>query len=261
MTSKRQEPASEERRPAFNKVGENLYRHTPSENYYALLKRGGKQFRRSLKTNDRALARRRLVDLRRKIGNLTLTDTRNANFKALADSWLEGIRHALKPATIMRRKICIKGLARFFNSVPIRNISSTQCDKWLERRGNTLSASSFVQELDTLRLILDHAVKRGLLLDNPALSIKRRKIVTKKIVIPTREQFQSIIAAIRDQDRVFGTQGKGRSGADLLELLAYSGCRLREATELHWKDVDLDRNCITVAGGEGGTKNNEIRTI
>jgi integrase len=100
-----------------------------------------------------------------------------------------------------------------------------------------------------------------LLLDNPALSIKRRKIVTKKIVIPTREQFRSIIAAIRDEDHAFGTQGKGKAGADLLQLLAYSGCRLREATGLRWQDVDFARGCITVTGGEDGTKNHEIRTV
>jgi integrase len=145
--------------------------------------------------------------------------------------------------------------------VPVRNISGAQCDKWLERRGNALSASSFVQELDTLRLILDYAVGRGLLLDNPALSIKRRRVVSKQILIPTREQFQVIVSAVRDSDNKFGTQGKGKDGADLLELLAYSGCRLGEATELRWKDVDFDRGTITVTGGEDGTKNHEQRTI
>ncbi len=261
MASKHLEPASGRRDAIFNKVGENMYRHAPSGNYYALLKRGGKQFRRSLKTNDRALANRRLADLRQKIANLTLTDTRNGNFTALATCWLDGNRHALKPATISRREICIKGLAPFFNAISIRNISSAQCDKWLERRGNVLSASSFVQELDTLRLNLDYAVNRGLLLDNPASSIKRRKIVSKKVVIPTREQFQSIIAAIRDQGRTMGTQGKGGNGADLLELLAYSGCRLREATGLRWQDADFARGCVTVTGGEGGTKNHETRIV
>lgn len=261
MTSNESKTAPVNNDPEFKKVGENLYRHAPSGNYYALLKRGGKQFRRSLKTDDRALANRRLADLRKKIANLTLSDTRNATFEALSKSWLEGVRHALKPATVARREICIKGLAPFFNAVPVRNIATAQCDKWLERRGNGLSASSFVQELDTLRLILDYAVSRGLLLDNPALSIKRRKVVSKKIVIPTREQFQAVISAIRDPGNKFGTQGKGTDGADLLELLAYSGCRLHEATELRWSDVDFDRGCITVTGGEVGTKNHEPRTV
>jgi hypothetical protein len=51
-------------KPAYRHVGENLYRRVSSGIYYALLKKGGKQFRRALKTNDIALARRRLNELR-----------------------------------------------------------------------------------------------------------------------------------------------------------------------------------------------------
>ena len=43
-------------------VAENLYRLESSGGYYALVKKAGKQFRRSLKTNDRKLAERRLGD-------------------------------------------------------------------------------------------------------------------------------------------------------------------------------------------------------
>jgi len=51
-------------------VGENLYRvlrpgdkpAKPTGIYYALVKRGRKQFRRSLKTSDRRLAERRLAE-------------------------------------------------------------------------------------------------------------------------------------------------------------------------------------------------------
>lgn len=248
-------------RPEFCKVAENLYRRTATDVYYALFKRSGKQFRRSLKTTDRALANRRLTDLRQKIARLTLTDTRNALFEALAKSWLDGIRHGLKLASVSRRQVCITGLAPYFNQVPIRNISAAQCAKWLEKRGAGLSASSFDQELDTLRLILAHGVERGLLLENPALGIKRRKLAARKIVVPSRDQFQSIIAAVRDADNRYRTHGKGSDGADLLELLAYSGCRLGEAVQLRWQDVDFERGCITVTGGETGTKNHEPRIV
>ena len=55
----------------FRKVGENLYRLNTSGGYYALLKRGGKQFRKSLKTTDKELAKRRLGELREKVGRLS----------------------------------------------------------------------------------------------------------------------------------------------------------------------------------------------
>ena len=106
-------------RPEFSKVAENLCRRTSTDAYYALLERGGKQFRRSLKTADRSLANRRLADLRKRIANLTLSDARNTTFEALAKSWLDGVRHALKPAGLSRREVCVKGLTPFFNLVPV----------------------------------------------------------------------------------------------------------------------------------------------
>jgi hypothetical protein len=55
--------------PAFHKVAENLYRLESSGGHYALIKRSGKQFRRSLKAKDRKLADRRLKELKGKIGS------------------------------------------------------------------------------------------------------------------------------------------------------------------------------------------------
>jgi hypothetical protein len=60
-----QKPAEQ---PVFHKVIENLYRLESSGGYYALIKKSGKQFRRSLKTKDRKLAERRLKELKRQIG-------------------------------------------------------------------------------------------------------------------------------------------------------------------------------------------------
>jgi hypothetical protein len=53
----------------MKKVGPNLYRaHTGR--YYLLVKRAGKQFRRSLKTKDAKLAKRRLREFQEKAGRL-----------------------------------------------------------------------------------------------------------------------------------------------------------------------------------------------
>ena len=54
--------------PVFHKVAENLYRLESSGGHYALIKKSGKQFRRSLKTKDRKLADRRLKELKVQIG-------------------------------------------------------------------------------------------------------------------------------------------------------------------------------------------------
>src|SRR5262245_3192164 len=100
--------------PVFNKVGENLYRLESTGTYYGLLKRAGKQFRRSLKTTDRKLADRRLADFRLQVGGLSLTEDARVSFETVASRWLDSARHALKASTIKRRETCIKNLVPYF---------------------------------------------------------------------------------------------------------------------------------------------------
>tara|TARA_B100001029_G_C14704101_1_gene256465 strand:+ start:134 stop:421 length:288 start_codon:yes stop_codon:yes gene_type:complete len=56
----------------FKKVAENLYRLNQTGGYYALVKRGGKQIRRSLKTTDKSMAKRRCKHFLRKLRTLGL---------------------------------------------------------------------------------------------------------------------------------------------------------------------------------------------
>jgi hypothetical protein len=69
-------------------MAENLYRLETSGGYYALLKRGDKQFRRSLRTKDRKRAERRLAEMRDQVGNLTISDDARLSFADVAKRWL-----------------------------------------------------------------------------------------------------------------------------------------------------------------------------
>ena len=197
-----------------------------------MIKRGGKQFRRSLKTNeDRKLAERKLAELRAKVGNLTPSKDAPSSFEEAAKTWLAHKRHEMKPSSALRRETCIKALKPFFEGVAIRNISRAHC------------------------------VERGVMLENSAESIKRKRIIQAKIAIPSKDEFRRLVQAIRQSDGRPDSQARSKPGADLVELMAYSGMRLREATSLAWKDVDFIKGALTVRGGEHGTKNGEERTI
>src|SRR5881296_3310265 len=87
--AKSTEPAGQS---VFHKVAENLYRLESSGGYYALVKRAGKQFRRSLKTKDRKLAERRLGDLKAKVGALRISDDADLNFRQVANYWNEATK-------------------------------------------------------------------------------------------------------------------------------------------------------------------------
>ena len=70
MTKKDKKASSTRKRYTFKRVSENLYKVIETGGYYALVKRGGKQIRRSLKTTDKALAKRRLAELKQKASKL-----------------------------------------------------------------------------------------------------------------------------------------------------------------------------------------------
>jgi len=171
----------------FNRVGENLYWLESTGKYYGLLKRAGKQFRRSLKTRDRKLAERRLAEPRQQIGNLSLTEDGDASFEEVARRWVETTQHALKESSVKRRETCIKNLSLFLKGTSIRNVTPRHCERWLTERGRNIAPQTFAHELNTMNGIFNYAVRQGLLLSNPALDIKRRKIFQAKITVPTRE--------------------------------------------------------------------------
>lgn len=249
------------RKLVFHRVAENLYRLEQSGGYYALLKRGDKQFRRSLKTKDRKLAERRLSDLRAQVGNLKINEEGRLSFAEVAERWMAATAHTIKPSTAIRRRTCIKNLAPFFAGVSIRNIQQQHCERWLTERASKIASQTMANELNALRPIFAYAVKAGLMLSNPATDIRRKKAAQKPMVIPTREQFRKLVETIRTSDGRPDSQMKAKPGADLVELLAYSGCRIAEATALTWQDVAFDSGTLTIRGGLDGTKNYETRML
>ncbi len=249
------------RKTVFHRVAENLYRLEQSGGYYALLKRADKQFRRSLKTKDRKLADRRLSELRAQVGKLTTSGDARLTFEQVAQRWKDATGHTVKVSTVKRWDSCIKNLAPFFAGVPIRNIQARHCERWLTERASKIAPQTMANELNVMRPIFAYAVRGGLMLANPAADIRRHKFVQKPITVPTRDQFRTLLATIRQSDGRTDSQAKAKPGADLVELLAYTGCRIAEAGTLTWADVNFDAGTLTVTGGEQGTKNHESRTI
>ena len=242
---------------SFTRVAQNLYRYKTGT-YYAFVKKTGRRLHRSLKTNDRKLADRRLADFKNKSRGLAVGDEANASFGVLARHWLEIHRHALSASTAKRKTQFIQALEPFFNGTALRNIRQMHCEKWVLERGVKLSPSSFNHELGLMKAVLAFARKRGLILDSPAADIARKRISQPVINVPTREQLKALIAAIRDSDGRADSQAKAKAGADLVELLAYSGCRLGEARALRWKHVNFDSNRLTVPGTKSDSSNRAI---
>jgi integrase len=231
-----------------------LYRSSNSGMFYGIFTRKGDQVKKSLKTTDKELARRRLEALRQKVARLNTKAGKAILFADLAKRWLDTVSGMMKPSSSLRRETAINALKPYFTNT-VRAIDRSQVDTWAASRSKTTAARTFNIERETLIQILDSAMREGLILENPARVVERRKQPQAKIVIPTKGQFKTLLATLRQSDV------RHHDAADLCELLAYSGCRLAEATAMTWGDVNLELSNFTITGGEYGTKNHEVRTL
>ena len=79
----------------------------------------------------------------------------------------------------------------------------------------------------------------------------------KEIALPTTEQFNALIAEMRA-----GHSRDSRNSADLAAGLAFTGCRIGEAREIEWRDIDFDAGELVLRGDAAtGTKNWELRRV
>jgi integrase len=91
------------------------------------------------------------------------------------------------------------------------------------------------------RGVREHRAKGGAVLENPARHVKRLGVRPKKLTLPEPDEFIALV-------RTVATGGSGFSApcAELIQFLAYSGCRLSEAGRFTWGDIDWNRNELVI---------------
>jgi integrase len=196
-----------------------------------------------------------LNDLKNQAAKLTTGAKAKMGFSTLANRWHEINRTRLKPSTQVRQAGVTKNFCKHFGDTPARNITKRMAEDWAQSRSNQVCARTLNYERECLIRIFDYAIRDGIILENPARAIVRRKSKSKKAVIPTRDQFKTML------DTIHLLRSDALPAIDLCELLAYSGCRLNEATSLTWGDINFKKKTFTITGGEKGTKNHEQRSV
>ncbi|HEV2328045.1 MAG TPA: site-specific integrase [Verrucomicrobiae bacterium] len=244
----------------------NLVRHVQSGNYYARIRVRGKLIWKSLKTDRISVAKLRLGDFHKEERQRAAAQTAVARGKMTFADALQTYRERLKGDQSLKdrsktyREERITALLKSWedlNQTDVAQISKSDCLDWAARFGKTSSPSAFNNTVGTLRLILNIAVEAGARYDNPAVHIKRKKIRQKLLQLPSQKQFIELVTAIRNSDG-----GWAERCADLVEFLAYSGCRIGEAARVEGNHCDFEKGEITVLGDPvTGTKNWEIRRV
>ena len=246
---------------------QGLVRHK-SGTYYARLFIGGKEKWRSLKTPLLEIAKARMsTDEEVK----AIRDAQGHKEKARSGKLTVGAAVALyetdlklnlkiKPST---RQFWLWNLKSVLKSWPelqakeVGKVTELECQTWASGIADTMSVTYFNNSVITLERIFDAAIEARALYRNPARAIESKKAPQKDIILPTRQQFAAFVKSVRAANHQ-----TSQDAADLVELLAYTGCRISEAQELVWQNANFDDGVITVKGDEDtGTKNWGIRRI
>jgi integrase len=159
--------------------------------------------------------------------------------------WLESVAIHLQKTTYTRRLYCINASLRLFKTKPIGKITLLDCERWATARSKVVKGRTFNCDLETMRLVFAYGISHGLLMDNPTAGIRRRRLDTAPVVIPSRTQFKTLIADMRL---------RSTNAANIIEFLAYSGFRSGEAHEVRWADIDFEAKTVRITIGDAGTK-------
>jgi len=244
---------------------QNLIRHK-SGRYYARAFAGGKEVWKSLKTSHFSKAEAKLAEFlkehreRRSNGNgevsakMTFGEAAAIHLRNLDDNL------SIKPRTRDYWRECLAALQKSWpglSETEIRKITQADCKKWASAYAKTASATRYNNTVSVLRHVLNVAVESGVVYSNAAAVVKRAAVRGKEIALPTIEKFNAMIAEMRA-----GHSRDSINCADFAAGLAFTGCRVGEAREIAWRDLDFEVGEIVVRGdAKTGTKNWELRRV
>jgi integrase len=244
---------------------QNLIRHK-SGRYYARAFAGGKEVWKSLKTSHFSVAEARLAEFlkehreRRSNGNAEVSA--KMTFSEAAATHLRGLDDnlSIKPRTRDYWREVLAALVKSWpgvNETEIRKITQADCKKWASAYAKAASPTRYNNTVSVLRHVLNVAVESGVVYSNAASTVKRVPVRAKEIALPTIEKFNAMIAEMRA-----GHSRDSINCADFASGLAFTCCRVGEAREIAWRDVDFDAGEVVVRGdAETGTKNWELRRV
>ncbi len=199
----------------------------------------------SLRTTDRQIAERRMRDWVRNIDRVDHEKERTT-FAELINIFIATNRGKSKSTQTTHSSI-IKLLRRTWRpglDIEVREIRPSHLDEWLALQEVRLKNTSYNRYAGCLRQMFDIAVNDRIIAESPFANVKTswKKPQTPVRLIPTAEQFRSIVQSIRSQRFT----DHAEESADFVEFLGLAGLGQAEASSLVWGDVEWDRGRLNI---------------
>jgi site-specific recombinase XerD len=227
----------------FRKAGENLYRYSSNGIYYAIFRDKGKLKWRSLKTTDRAMAKRRLTEAIEKARRIDPAASRMSLSKLLEvyEAQIKG----LKTKTCETRQSILKTFKATWThglEIQVRDVNKAHLQGWIAQHRQRLKKSSLNEYLRFLRQLFEVALDSRVISDSPAVTLKGEKPETPIRISPNWKQFHAIVMDIRSQRH----NPDAENTADLVEFMGQAGIGTAEAGNLEGQHINFETNQITL---------------
>lgn len=217
-------------------MSDNLYKR--GDIWWGRIQVSGHDLRRSLRTSNRAEAKKRLEKWIAEVSHTAFYGDARATYKDAVTRWAgEYLPGAVKPATAQRYLVSARQLDPFFADLYVDEITRRKVSDYISARRKAGATNATIRrDLTALSRILACCVAWGWRDDNPAREFDRSIIRERRDPIkpPTDEQIAAVVA--KCQPMV----------AALVLFLAQTGMRQEEAVGLEWPQVDLVRREVTL---------------
>lgn len=250
----------------------NLVRHE-NRTYYLQAKVEGKKVRRSLKTKDQAIARERLPDalrrerarVAREAGMVPMREPGGmmaGTWGAVMQEWVQAQKRRpdLQARTVeYYEQMAGFALEELDAERSVQAMTLREAERWWCAVAGRWSASVANNVLSAVRGALELARGQGVAVEDVFAGCRRVRRPPRALTVPTNEELEAILLSIRS-----GVKRTAGESADFVEFLAFVGCRIGEAREVTWGDVQGDE--ILIRGqadrrGNARTKGGGFRRV
>ena len=224
-----------------------IYRR--GKTYWARAQRKGREYRRSLKTTNRAVAERRLREWLEELDAIAWGDRPRRSWEEAAARFIKEHLPTLKPRSRERYAASLKHLNNHFAGKMLHHITSAEMSEFeAKRRAEGVAPATIRRDLACLSSLVTSTVEWEWADNNPVPAfIKQRAKRGLKESAPrtrylTEDEERRLIAAAtsRQAERL----GKRTCAREAIIIAIDTGLRREELMGLTWKQVDLLRGLI-----------------
>ncbi len=194
---------------------------------------------------DRKLAERKLREWLDGLEREELSPAPTINFGELLEKY-RAVNAGKSPKTKGNIEWAINTLRKSWKrgfDIPVATILASDVSSWLARQNN-LKPNSYNELSRQLKNIFELALNDRVISRSPYAGVtnKRKRVTKEPDAIPSPEQFERIVEAIRHQRFADHAQ----DSADLASFLGLAALGQAEARQFQWKDFDFSKPGFSV---------------